>query len=193
MSSDIIVEGTDEKGCEHYERLYRDIMSDLDEIASTELSYLYLKPEEPLFIMSVRLKGAPEAKTLDDVASVRFEGETAHIAVTDEFFAPGVISALWGKYGKDNVVQTDRFTVSVTGPESAEEVGSLPVETKEDPVQDVIGALWRVMPEGIRNRRVYSNGNVVTIVATEELTSISHLKAAEEIHRKMIAGEIKDV
>lgn len=185
------VEGTDPSGCERYGPLYEEIMSDVGKMASVESSYLMLKPEVPLFIMSVRLRGAPTPKTIGLVASTRAEKGRVYVSINDEVYAPGILNALNNAYGRDNVTQTDRFDITVVGPETSAEVDDLNVESQEQPVQEVVGALWRVMPEGIRNRRVIYDNDVLTVVATEEIKQTEYFVEAEAIHESMVRGEYR--
>lgn len=183
-----VVEGTDPQGCERYRALYEEIMSDVGKLAIVERSHLILKPEVPLFIFSVKLKGAPAPKTVGAVASTRAEKGKVYVSITDEVYAPGILKALWDRYGRDSVTQTDRFDITVDGADSSMEVDDLKVESSEQPVQEVVGALWRVMPEGIRNRRVIFNNDVLTVVATEEIKQPEFIAEAEKLHEDMIRG-----
>ena len=49
------------------------------------------------------------------------------------------------------------------------------------------------MPEGIRNRRVLTDGNTITVMATEEIVRPEHMREAQEIHDKMVRGEDPNV
>ena len=108
-------------------------------------------------------------------------------------YAPGTLQSLWKAYGRDNVQQTDRLDITVRGPDTSAEVDAIEVESQEQPVQEIIGALWRVMPEGIRNRRVLTDGNTITVMATEEIVRPEHMREAQEIHDKMVRGEDPNV
>ena len=189
--AETVVQGTEESGNGLYAALYEEIMSDVGKMAAVERSYLSLKPEVPLFIMSVRMRAKPAAKTIGAVASTRAERGSVYVSISDELYAPGVLRALWARYGRDDVVQTDRSDITVRGADASEEVDGLPVESQEQPVQEIIGALWRVMPEGIRNRRVISGGGVITAVATEEVTKPEYIEEAMEVHGKMVRGELR--
>lgn len=188
MASDTEVTGTDPYGAEMYRQLYEEIMYDVGKLASVEKSYLVLKPEVPLFIFSVRMKARPAARTVGDVASTRAERNTVYVSITDEMYAPGTLVTLWNAYGRDRVKQDDRLNITVAGVETSAEVDALPVESTEQPVQEVIGALWRVMPEGIRNRHIITGGNVITVMATEERTQPAMLAEAQQVHDEMVKG-----
>ncbi len=182
------VVGTDEFGNEQYRALYEEIMGDVGKLAAVEKSYLVLKPTVPLFIISLKMKARPAARTIGTVASTRTEQDTVYVSITDELYAPGILTALWNRYGRDNVQQLDRLDISVTGAESSFEVDEIVVESDEQPIQEILGALFRVLPEGIRVRRTFFDGDVVTIVATEERMLPEYLEEGMKIHEEMQKG-----
>ncbi len=182
------VVGTDEFGNEQYRALYEEIMGDVGKLAAVEKSYLVLKPTVPLFIISLKMKARPAARTIGTVASTRTEQDTVYVSITDELYAPGILTALWNRYGRDNVQQLDRLDISVTGAESSFEVDEIVVESDEQPIQEILGALFRVLPEGIRVRRTFFDGDVVTIVATEERMLPEYLDEGMKIHEEMQKG-----
>lgn len=193
MASDTTVTGSDAYGNDRYKALYEELMADVGKLAAVEKSYLVLKPEVPLFIVSVKMKARPAARTIGNVASTRSERDIIYVSISDEMYAPGILKALWGRYGRDNVQQLDRLDISVRGAKNSFEVDDIEVESQEQPVQEVLGALYRVLPEGIRNRRTISGGDVITVVATEETTKPFMIEEAEKIHEAMLNGGETDV
>ena len=107
--------------------------------------------------------------------------------------AGGILNALWHRYGRDNVQQLDRFDIAITGAKNSFEVDEIEVESHEHPVQEVLGALYRVLPEGIRNRRTFSDNDVITVVATEEIMRPEMVEEAKVIHAAMQKGGEIDV
>ena len=122
MPSETVVTGTDEYGNERYKALYEELMYDVGKLAAVEKSYLVLKPKVPLFIISVKMKALPAAKTIGVVASTRSERDTVYVSISDEMYAPGTLRALWHRYGRDNVQQLDRLDIAVKGVSSSFEV-----------------------------------------------------------------------
>lgn len=190
MASETVVSGPDQYGNDKYKLLYEEIMYDIGKLAALDKSHLLLKPEVPLFVISVRLKSRPSPKKIGDIAMTRAERNVVFVSISDELYAPGALKSLWKAYGRDNVQQVDRLDITVRGPDTSAEVDEIEVESQDQPVQEVIGALWRVMPEGIRNRRAFTDGNTITVMATEEIVRPEHLREAQEIHDKMMKGEI---
>lgn len=193
MAADIVVTGTDEYGGERYKALYGELMNDVGKLAAIEKSFLLLRPEVPLFVVSVRMKTLPSAKIIGSVASTRSERDLVYVSISDEMYAPGILKALWHRYGRDNVQQIDRMDISVRGAKTSFEVDEIEVESQEQPVKEVLGALNRVLPEGIRVRRTLFGNDVITVVATEEKMLPDMLETANKVHTAMEKGGEIDV
>jgi len=186
--ADTIATGTDPYGCEAYRRLYEEIMYDIGKIAAVDRSCLVLKPEVPLFIVSVKMRAKPDAKTIGVIANTRAENGVVYVSISDEMYAPNTLDALWHAYGRDNVQQLDRLEITVRGPDTSAEVDEIPVESSEQPIREVLGALWRVLPEGIRVRRTLEGDGVVSVVATEEIMLPEYLEELRTVHDTMVRG-----
>jgi len=189
MDIEVICE--DQYGASTYADLFNEIMADIGKAFHTESALLVLKPEIPLFVISVKLKTEPGDRTIADVSNIRTETDLIHITITDERYAPEMMKALWKKYGKDNVKQQTRFDIEVTGATSAD-VGAFVVTSGEEYLKEMIGAIWRSMPEGIKNRHTFIDGQVITVVATEEILQPEMIKEGREHHKKMLEAK-KDV
>jgi putative methanogenesis marker protein 17 len=180
MEIEIISE--DKVGGAAYETLFGDIMADIGKLAQIEKAVLFMKPEVPLFIFSVRLRAEPSSKTIGDVANVRTEGNTVHLTITDEKYAPNLLEQLWRRYGRNAVDQQTRFDMDVDNADE-QEVKGLQVASGEESISETVGAIWRTMPEGIKNRHTYIDGTTITVVATEEILQPFMLEEGEKIHR----------
>lgn len=182
METEVI--GDDRFGDEAYQRLFDEIMSDLNKAVLIDRAKLVLRPDVPLFIFSIVLKSEPSLKTIPDVCNVRAEGGNIHLTISQERYAPAVLSALWGKYGRRAVFQQTRFDLDVEGARE-EDVAAMVVSSGEEAKREILGALWRAMPEGIKNRRVIMEGNVMTVVATEEIMLDDMMNEGRKIHAGM--------
>lgn len=178
---DVEITGTDPYGCEAYRLLFETILNDVGKATLIEKTVALLKPEIPLFIFGVRLINEPVSKTIFDVASIRQEGDETHLSISDEKYAPEILSQLWKEYGRDNVEQQTRFDLTVAGGDE-NRISSMEVSSGEEIKNEIVGALWRVMPEGIKARHNISDGNVITIVATEEVILQDMVEKGKEIH-----------
>ncbi|AIZ56490.1 hypothetical protein Mpt1_c06030 [Candidatus Methanoplasma termitum] len=176
-------------GNDSYRTLFEDIMSDVGKAFHVQKALLILQPSIPFFIFSIRLKTEPANKTISDVANIRAEGDSIFITITDERYAPDIERELWAKYGKENVDQQTRFDIFVKNA-SANEIEDIIIASGEGYLKEMIGAVWRTMPEGIKVRHTYIDGTVITVVATEEIFTREMLADGLEYHKKMMeAGE----
>ena len=177
--------GSDDYGNTAYAGLFDIIMGDIGKAQMIEKAELLLKPEVPLFVFSVRLRNVPDSVTMKDAASIRSEGNDVFISISDERYAPDILSKLWDRYGREGVDQTTRFDITVTGADP-DEISDIEIRSGESVMKDMIGAVWRAMPEGIRVRTRLLDGNTLTILATEEMMTQEMKDAASEVHRRML-------
>lgn len=168
MPMEIEVAGGDAYGTDAYGRLFDEIMSDLNKAVLIDRARIVLRPEVPLFVFSIALKAAPGPKTVGDVSTVRTDVGGIHVTITEERYAPDILSALFARFGRSSVVQQTRFDLIVSGAEESD-VSSIAVSSGEEDRREIMGALWRTMPEGIKNRKTLISGSVITVVATEEV------------------------
>jgi len=180
---DLEVKGTDVYGDEAYKQLFESTMSDVGKAAAIEKASMYLDPSTPLFVFTVILKGEPESKIISDAASLRTEGKDVFVSISDENYAPEILAVLWQKYGRDRVDQQTRFDVVVNGGD-ADDIAGIEIASGEDAKKEIIGALWRVIPEGIKARHNISEGKVITIAATEEIMTQELKDVATKLHNE---------
>jgi len=185
MEIEMIAE--DKFGGAAYESLFVEIMSDIGKAFQMEKALIMLKPDVPLFVISVKLRAEPANRTAADVSNIRTEGGMIHLTITDERYAPAILKELWKKFGKDSVDQQTRFDMEIKNA-SEKDVGSIIVASEEEYLKEIIGAIWRSMPEGIKNRHTYIDGSVITVVATEEIFRTDLLKEGLVYHKKMLEG-----
>ena len=188
---DVEIISEEKFGIDAYKILFEEIMSDVGKAFHVVKALLVLRPGVPLFIFSIRMKTEPANKTIADVSNIRIEDGALHITITDEKYAPDIVRELWKKYGRESVNQQTRFDIEVRSA-SEKEVGKLVISSGEEYLKEMIGALWRSMPEGIKNRHTFIDGPVVTIVATEERFQKFMLDDGLSYHKKMMEAG-KDV
>lgn len=174
----------DEFGAKAYSALFDEIMSDLNKAVLIDKVKLVMKPEVPLFVFSLVLRARPAEKTIVDVSTARAQPGGVHLTIVQERYAPEILSALWNRYGRNNVVQQTRFDLEVVGA-TEEELAGMAVSSGEEDLKEIIGAVWRIMPEGIKNRRTFITGNVITVTATEEVLLPEMLDEGMAVHLSM--------
>jgi len=182
---EVVVSGTDRYGDAAYQQLFEVIMSDIGKAHMIEKAELLLMPETPLFVFSIKLRNAPESVTMKDAASIRSEGKDAFVSISDERYAPNILSQLWKRYGRDGIEQTTRFDITVRNAEP-DDLSDIEITSGEAVMKEMIGALWRALPEGIRVREKFLEGNTLTVLATEEILIREFKDKAMEVHRRML-------
>lgn len=191
---DVQVSGTDPYGDEAYKTLFEGIIGDIGKTFMIEGAKLVLKPEVPLFIFSVILRNVPGGKTISNVASIRQEKGELYMSISEERYAPEVLAQLWKKYGRSMVEQQTRFDIIVHGGKS-EEIENIQISSGEAVVKEVLGAIWRALPEGIRVRDTLVDDRVITVIATEEIMKSEFTEEGTKMHREIVerARREKDV
>jgi putative methanogenesis marker protein 17 len=184
---EIEVTGPEKFGNDAYATLFKEIMSEAGKAVSLERARLSLDPAKPLFIFSIVMRAAPESKKVADVVSMRTEGKDVHLTISDENFAPEVLSVLWKEYGRDPVEQQSRFDLIIKNGDD-DKIAAMEIASSEDAKQEIIGALWKVLPEGIKVRHNISEGRIITVAATEEILTPEILAAAEKMHAEVKGG-----
>ncbi len=178
------VTGSEEYACEAYKTLFETIMNDVGKAILIDSAKLVLRPDIPMFIFCVKLVNEPVNVTVADAASLRQEGRDTHLTISEEKYAPDILSQMWKNYGRDHVEQQTRFDMIIYGGDE-EKIANIQLSSGSETKKEIIGALWRVMPEGIKVRHNISDGTVVTIVATEEIMKADAIEEAVKIHKSM--------
>lgn len=185
---EVEVFGTDPVGSSSYKALFENVIGDIGKASMISRVALTLKPELPLFVFTVMLRNAPVGKTVADAATFRQEREDLHLSIYDERYAPDVLAQLWRIYGRAQVEQQTRFDLVVHGGKE-EEVSPIVISSGEATIKEILGVVWRVMPEGIRVRRTLIDGRVVTVMATEEIMKPEFAEEGNAQHARMIEIE----
>ena len=181
---EIEVTGTDEYGNEAYKTLFNTIMNDVGKALIVEKVKLVLRPDVPMFIFSVKLINEPGIKTIADAADLRPEGTELHMSISEERYAPAILSNLWKRYGRNNIDQQTRFDLVIHGGDE-KTVSEMVIDSGNESKKEIIGALWRILPEGIKARHNISEGSIITILATEEVVKPEMKEEAQRVHDSM--------
>ncbi|MFA7162147.1 MAG: methanogenesis marker 17 protein, partial [Candidatus Methanomethylophilaceae archaeon] len=116
----------------------------------------------------------------------RKEGDDVFITISDERYAPSILSQLWKRYTRARVDQQTRFDIVIEGADM-DEVAAIEISSGEETKKEILGAIWRSMPEGIRVRFNQTDGRVLTIMATEEIVRPEMKEEARKMHAEMLA------
>ncbi|TAJ45742.1 methanogenesis marker 17 protein [Methanofollis fontis] len=184
------VECAEEKGRDVYEQIANDVLLDFDLVRVVERLQIFIDPKVPIFIAAGTMRQSGGPVRVSDFAEVNADEEgRAVLSIGDETYLAPMLSALWERYGKENVDQPDRFSVVVhlaagDDPRAIEEI---PVaDPGEGLYRDLIYALQIIAPEGFKVRREYQKGGVFYYVASENTLP-------EDVVEAMVAGELKKV
>jgi putative methanogenesis marker protein 17 len=180
----IDVEGPDEWGNESYAELFKRILLDLGATRVVEHVRLIIRPEDPLFLVSVKMRGASSKRTISQVAEVTPTADGAFIKIMNENYAPAILDLLWKRYRRDMIDQLTRFEI-IAREVDPEEVSALEVDSGEKAKQGVLDAIWRVFPEGFKTRHNLVDEDTITIATTEAVMRPEWKELAERVHREM--------
>ncbi len=149
------VECREESGRQAYMNIASDVLQDLDLIKIVRKIYILIDLDYPFFLAVGETRKLPPPIRIRDFSNVMESEGKIILDIADETHLSQMLTILWDKYGRDLVMQPDRFTVTI----SAELAGVSEIEdlTVYDPsnsmYKDLIYALQWIAPEGFRVRR----------------------------------------
>lgn len=184
---EVIVEGPDEWGNAAYETLLNRVLVDLGITTSVEKVKMIIEPGGPLFLVSLVTRKAAGTRKLTEVTRLEEKSNGTRITITDESYAPRILSALWRVYGRDRIDQLSRLEIMAEGL-SKDELGELVLDPGEELREKVLDALWRVLPEGFKVRYRLVDEEVLTIASTEHSMKDEWKEKARKVHEGMEAG-----
>ncbi len=186
----IRVEGTEQQGDQVYGQLFERILISLGLTNRIEGARIVIKPEVPLFLISIRLRQARSAVKVSDIANLEQRNLDTYAVITDESYAPALLAMLWKKFGRDRIEQITRLELLVHR-SKLEEVGSLELNPGHELKKDVLDAVWRLMPEGFKVRHNILSENVLTVVATEHNMLPEYVEMGEKLHKEMETEQVE--
>jgi putative methanogenesis marker protein 17 len=167
------VESEDREGAEKYKEVIADILSDLNLVRTIGRLKVYIDPKAPVFVIVGIFRPGLAKLTLGDVADISSVTEGLLISVREELYASKAIGKLWSKYGRENIVQTDRAAVIVPVKgdfaKQMDDVSSVVAyDPQEELKKNVIDALLRITPEGFRVRKHFTDQHMLAFIASED-------------------------
>jgi putative methanogenesis marker protein 17 len=180
----IRVEGTEEFGNEVYAELFERILVDLGLTNRVEVARLVVKPEVPLFLVSIRTRRARTTVKVSDISTVEQRQRDTYMMIGDESYAPALLALLWKRFGRERIEQITRLEVLVHGIKR-EELEDLELDPGQELKKEVLDAVWRLLPEGFKVRHNILSESVMTVAATEHVMQPEYISLAEKVHREM--------
>jgi len=181
------LEGTEQYALESYQWLLERILLDMSITTMVERARLVIRPDQTLFIISIKIKQSSGKRPVHDIAELEDQEGGTFIIIKDESFAPRLLSTLWRLYGRDKVQQLTRLEILVEDI-PMKEISNLKLDPEEEVHSKLLDAMWRLLPEGLKVRKELYTGDVMTIVATEHGMTVDFVEEARKVHQYMIGG-----
>lgn len=164
----ITVDCTEKTGGEQFKYIAERSAEDIGLGGSVEEIRMYIRPEEPLFVIGIKYKEFTGKNTIGELGTVDPRAEGVKITLNSEIDVGDALKALWTVYGRDRVEQGGRMDIKVEGVE-ADDVKGIKIREKAIDVAAKVSELaLRIIPEGFRVRHVTKNEGEITIIAAED-------------------------
>jgi len=163
------VECGEEKGGNTYLEIASDILKDLNLLSIIARLHIYIDPEFPLFLAVGQIRKMPGVVRAGDFTNIMENEGKIVIDIGDETHLSNLLSKLWDTYGREEVDQPDRFTITLS-PENKtiKEIEDMVVlDQGENVYKDIIYALQWIAPEGFRIRKEGFDKSVFYYIASE--------------------------
>jgi putative methanogenesis marker protein 17 len=163
------IESNDPEGAKVYDMIIRQILQDLVLPPSIDDMRAYVNPDEVCFIIAIKMRKTSKHITLKEVAKVNYEAEddTTVVLIDNENYLPNILRTLWKTNGRENVHQPSRYVIHMKG---EHEVSDLVVDDPHENLKRrIYDAIFRIVPEGFKIIKDMSEGDIVAVVATDEL------------------------
>ena len=185
----MLVECYDERGAEVYEIIIKQIFQDLVLGASVDDLKAYVNPDDPVFVLAIKMRKTSTVIKFSDVATFTYdkEREVTSIRVENENYLPNILKKLWMKFSRDDIYQPNRFTIELAG--NHLDLESLVIDDPHSNLQRrIYDAIFRILPEGFKNIKDLSTEDIVTVVATDELIKDAWIEKAHEFIDELNKG-----
>ncbi|MCR5027057.1 MAG: methanogenesis marker 17 protein [Methanobrevibacter sp.] len=177
----MLVECYDEKGAEVYEIIIKQIFQDLVLGTSVDDLKAFVNPDDPVFILAIKMKKTSNTVQFKDVASFNYDkaDDVTRILIEDENYLPNILKRLWRMYSRDEIYQPTRYNIELVGNQMNLE--TLIIDDPHSNLQRrIYDAIFRILPEGFKIIKDMSTKDIVAVVATDELIYDSWIEKANE-------------
>ena len=182
------VESPDKTGAEAYESVSRDVLSDLELTTTLGRLWIYIDPAEPVFIFCTLIRSGLPPVCVRDMAEIEVGApgvDEVNINIFNEEYVPQLLSTLRIKYGRENIEQPDRKTMTIATKDPSEVAKEVADVIIADPRREIesrlADALLRITPEGFRVRHHISTESEMLFVASEDPIKSEWIKKAEDM------------
>ena len=185
----MLVECYDERGAEVYEIIIKQIFQDLVLGASVDDLRAYVNPDDPVFVLVIKMRKTSNVVLFEDVANVTYNknDDVTMILIDNENYLPNILKQLWKKFSRDEIYQPNRYQLEIKG-----DYSDLKTVVVDDPHSNlqrrIYDAIFRILPEGFKNIKDMSSGDIVAVVATDELIKDSWIEKANDFIGELNSG-----
>ena len=177
----MLVECYDERGAEVYEIIIKQIFQDLVLGASVDDLKAYVNPDDPVFILAIKMRKTSNVILFEDVANLTYDknDDVTRILIDNENYLPNILKQLWKDFSRDEIYQPNRYQLEIKGDYT--DLKSIVVDDPHSNLQRrIYDAIFRILPEGFKNIKDLSTTDIVTVVATDELIKDAWIVKAHE-------------
>ncbi|MCS7097953.1 MAG: methanogenesis marker 17 protein [Candidatus Methanomethyliaceae archaeon] len=175
------MDSSDKKGGERYRHLIERAVEDLALGGSIKWLYAYIRPEIPLFIISISYREFERKNVLKDLAKFEVRSDSIKISLDNELDLADALRALWSELGRDKIEQIGRNDILVKGVD-LEYLKEIKIREKAISVTEKITELIsRILPEGFKIRRSMKRDEIIIIIASEDPIKEEWIKKAMEM------------
>ena len=177
----MLVECYDKKGAEVYEIIIKQIFQDLVLGASVDDLKAFVNPDDPVFILAIKMKKTSTVVEFKDVASFSYnkQNDVTMILVDDENYLPNILNKLWRIFSRDEIYQPNRYQLEIEGDHT--DLKTIIVDDPHSNLQRrIYDAIFRILPEGFKIIKDMSTEDIVAVVATDELIADAWIEKANE-------------
>ncbi|NLV25845.1 MAG: methanogenesis marker 17 protein [Methanomicrobiales archaeon] len=185
------VSSTEPVGGALYRRIASTVITDHNLLKVLDKIRIFIDPAVPIFIAVGITRTVPRKITVSDLAGVTYNEQKIILSIADETYLADLLLILWKKYGKDRILQPDRFTIEINSSEenSLETIETLAVaDPTESLFKDLIYSLQVICPEGFKVKKQNFHEGRFWFVASENTLPEDVSPLVEEQFRIMEAS-----
>lgn len=185
----MLVECYDERGAEVYEIIIKQIFQDLVLSSSVDDLKAYVNPDDPVFVLAIKMRKTSNAIKFEDVANLIYDkqNDVTRILIDNENYLPHILKELWKQFSREEIYQPNRYQLEIGGDHT--DLKTIIVDDPHSNLQRrIYDAIFRILPEGFKIIKDLSTENIVTVVATDELIKDAWIEKAHEFIDELNKG-----
>ena len=185
----MLVECYDERGAEVYDIIIKQIFQDLVLGASVDDLKAYVNPDDPVFVLAIKMRKTSTVVKFEDVADVVYDknDNVTRIIIDNENYLPNILRQLWKQFSRDEIYQPNRYQLEIEG--NCSDLKSVVIDDPHSNLQRrIYDAIFRILPEGFKNIKDLSTNDIVAVVATDELIKDDWIEKCHEFMDELNKG-----